>query len=207
MPPSAVADLKADAVGDSTILLTWTAPGDDGIFGTATRYDIRWMRNTTVNESTWERAEIVADPPSPRPGGEADSLLVKIPEPNGNYGFALIAEDEAGNVSEISNPCRGLGLESFLWIYPQTLRKGTDLTILYRSDGVSRVRVQWMEAPLRPCGGNNGLFDDYADAGVYGTSFDFINPASGEYYRSGIYLILLCLDGATRKSMTVELIN
>lgn len=208
IPPSAVADLKANAVGDSTILLTWTAPGDDGVFGTAKRYDIRWIQNSPVNESNWAQAEMVPDPPSPRPGGEADSLLVKIPGPNGNYGFALMSEDEAGNVSEISNKCGGLGLESYLWIFPQGLRKGNTLTILYRSDGVfSHTYVGLKYAAVGYCGDGDVLAHGDFPAGAYETTFDFKMPDSDDYYDSGLYVVYICVGGELRRSRSVELLD
>jgi hypothetical protein len=208
MPPSAITDLKADAVDDSTILLTWTAPGDDGVFGTATSYDIRWIQNTTVNATNWDQAERVLDPPSPRPGGEADSHFVTIPDPFGNYGFAVMSEDEAGNVSEISNRCGGLGLESYLWVFPQGLRKGNTLTILYRSDGVSYTYVGCTSPPVNYCGdGDVVLASDTFDAGTYETTFDFKIPGSEDYYDSGLYVVYICIDGELRRSRSVELLD
>ena len=40
--PANIADLQASDVTQSSILLTWTAPGDDGNQGTADKYDIRY---------------------------------------------------------------------------------------------------------------------------------------------------------------------
>jgi hypothetical protein len=207
MPPSAVTDLKADAVGDSTMLLTWTAPGDDGIFGTATRYDIRWLQNTPVSETNWEQAEMVAELPAPRPGGEPESLLVKVPEALENYGFGLKAEDESGNVSAISNAGLGLGSESYLWVFPHGLRKGSTLTILYRSDGVTHTHVGWRSPPITKCGDGDVLANGTFPAGAHETTFDFKNPDSGDYYNSGLYVVYICTAGVIRRTLSVELLD
>jgi len=207
MPPSAVTDLKAEAVGDSTMLLTWTAPGDDGVIGTATRYDIRWIQNSVVNTSNWEQAEVVQDSPSPRPSGAAESLLVTIPGPSGNYGFALVSEDEAGNISEISNKCGGLGLESYLWVFPQGLRKGNTLTILYRSDGVLHTYLAWTPLPFIDCGRGDVLAQGTFPAGSYETTYDGKKPDSEDYYDSGLYVVYICVGGELRRSRSVELLD
>ena len=41
-PPADVTDLKATGISTGSFELTWTAPGDDFMAGTATRYDIRY---------------------------------------------------------------------------------------------------------------------------------------------------------------------
>ena len=41
-PPATVADLTPSNVTTTSVTLTWTAPGDDGLTGTAASYDIRY---------------------------------------------------------------------------------------------------------------------------------------------------------------------
>ncbi|MEW6278284.1 MAG: S8 family serine peptidase, partial [Candidatus Eremiobacterota bacterium] len=69
--PSAPADLSALARDASTVTLQWTAPGDDGEQGTASRYDVRW---STVPIATGEEV---------KPGEVAfdDALAVKVAAP------------------------------------------------------------------------------------------------------------------------------
>jgi hypothetical protein len=42
VPPAKTPDLKVVLQTDSSVALTWTAPGDDGTEGTASRYDLRF---------------------------------------------------------------------------------------------------------------------------------------------------------------------
>ncbi|RJO58906.1 hypothetical protein C4546_04885 [Candidatus Parcubacteria bacterium] len=92
------------AVDDATnsITLTWTAPGDDGNTGQATAYQIRY-NTTAISEASWALATPLANPPTPKPAGQTESLLVANLQPNQNYYFALKTSDEAGNLSAISN--------------------------------------------------------------------------------------------------------
>ena len=41
-PPARVTSLSIGSVTDSSVLLTWIAPGDDSISGNASAYDIRY---------------------------------------------------------------------------------------------------------------------------------------------------------------------
>jgi hypothetical protein len=98
-PPASVGDLEISVVEPSSVLLTWTAPGDDGTRGTAWAYDVRYW-GTDV--SSWEEAEQVEREPFPRLSGEADSIWVSGLEPNHEYSFALRTVDEVENWSGIS---------------------------------------------------------------------------------------------------------
>ena len=42
LAPAAVTDLAVEAAAGRSVALTWTAPGDDGMFGTASGYDLRY---------------------------------------------------------------------------------------------------------------------------------------------------------------------
>ncbi|UCH82798.1 MAG: hypothetical protein JSW50_09985, partial [Candidatus Latescibacterota bacterium] len=69
-PPADVTDLAASAISTGSFELTWTAPGDDFMAGTATKYDIRYSPRAIVSQADWDHAIKVAEPPAPRPGGE-----------------------------------------------------------------------------------------------------------------------------------------
>jgi len=206
-PPSAVTDLEAIAVDDTTLLLTWTAPGDDGTFGTATRYDIRWIQNNVVNNTNWNRALQVESEPDPKPAGQPESLLVSVPYATFNYGFTLISADEVPNWSELSNRCRALGMKSRIWVYPITIRRGKSANILFRSVGGPHVGMQLQEYSWETCGGPDRIYDGAPPAGIHLTTFDFIDTRTGQYFRNGFYFIVICHDGVFRGSVLVELID
>lgn len=85
-----------------TINISWTAPGDDSIFGRADHYVIKYS-TSPINDSNWDQAESVADPPAPLDGGQFQSFLVTGLYPGALYYLAIKTYDEAGNVSPISN--------------------------------------------------------------------------------------------------------
>lgn len=97
------ADVQS-AANDSTnsVTLTWTAPGDDGATGQATRYDIRYSTQT-ITDGTWGSATVVANPPTPKVAGQQESFQVTGLQPDTTYYFALKTYDEAGNPSPLSN--------------------------------------------------------------------------------------------------------
>ncbi len=100
-PPAAVTDLSVAAATDSTVTLTWTAPGDDGSQGQAARYDLRYSLQPLA--TGWDSATVVTGLPPPQPAGRADSVRVGPLARLVPYDFALETLDEAGNASALSN--------------------------------------------------------------------------------------------------------
>jgi chitodextrinase len=101
-PPAAVHDLIAiDPLWDR-VTLTWTAPGDDGARGTASRYDIRYSMDP-LTEEVWPSASVATGEGAPSPAGTRDTFVVTGLAPSTLYYFALKAEDDAGNWSAKSN--------------------------------------------------------------------------------------------------------
>lgn len=101
IPPSLVNDLVAINPSSNSIMLTWTAPGDDGRTGTAAHYDIRYSISPLTN-AVWPTAAQATGEPSPRPAGSADTFVVTGLAPTTPYYFSLKTADEAGNWSEKS---------------------------------------------------------------------------------------------------------
>ncbi len=101
-PPGRISDLSVvlSARADSAVL-SWTAPGGDGSKGKAATYDVRYA-SSPLTEQTFAGGTPVSDLPSPADTGQTESL--KVPNlPTGEWYFAVIAVDDAGNRSEISN--------------------------------------------------------------------------------------------------------
>ncbi len=83
------------------VILSWTAPGDDGGNGMAASYDLRYSLSPIVDLNTFLSANQVSGEPAPRAAGSLESMEVSLPA--GTYYFAIRATDEAGNDSAISN--------------------------------------------------------------------------------------------------------
>lgn len=102
IPPSRVFDLAVTDSTDRSLLLRWTAPGDDGDVGRAVAYDIRYS-SAPISEENFSAATAVATPPLPRTAGEPESLTVGGLEPSRFYFLALRARDDADLLGAVSN--------------------------------------------------------------------------------------------------------
>jgi hypothetical protein len=91
---------------DSSVVLEWTAPGDDGSIGRAAQYDIRYRTSTITGSDTlswWNAATQVAGEPLPGVSGASDSMRVRGLTPLTTYYFMIRAADEVPNWSGFSN--------------------------------------------------------------------------------------------------------
>lgn len=97
---------NAQTAADSTLTLRWTATGDDGLVGTASRYDLRY-RTTPISGtdtlSWWNAATVATGLPTPSPSGSTDSVRVRGLLPVTTYYFIIRAADEVPNISGFSN--------------------------------------------------------------------------------------------------------
>ncbi|MEK7080268.1 MAG: hypothetical protein AAB925_00330, partial [Patescibacteria group bacterium] len=100
--PGAVADLLLSGETDSEITVSFTAPGDDGVFGTATSYDLRYSLSE-ITEGNWADAAQVDGEPIPSVAGSLEIKMVSGLSPNATYYFALKTSDEVPNESSLSN--------------------------------------------------------------------------------------------------------
>jgi formylglycine-generating enzyme required for sulfatase activity len=100
--PGAVTDLAVSSVTTTTAVLTWTAPGDDGLTGTASTYDVRYA----IGEATafqWNSATQATSEPAPKVDGSHETFTVTGLTAGTTYTFALKTGDEVPNWSAISN--------------------------------------------------------------------------------------------------------
>lgn len=107
-PPAAVVDLRVLWSTSNSMALEWTAPGDDGSTGTATRYDLRCSTSPIVTDADFDAAVQVTGEPVPAPAGETDDMVVTGLLPGTAYWFALKSHDEVPNVSGLSNVATGV---------------------------------------------------------------------------------------------------
>lgn len=104
--PSSVANLNVQSVTGTTVVLTWTAPGDDANSGTASQYDIRYSLSP-ITVASWDAATQVAGEPSPQVAGTGETFTVTGLNSDTQYYFAIKTADEVPNWSGLSNVTTG----------------------------------------------------------------------------------------------------
>jgi len=208
-PPLAVNDLTATALSDTEFLLTWTAPGDDGLAGTASEYDIRYSR-FYIDSGDWATATPAVGEPNPKPGGETDSFVVSGLDPGTNYYFAMKTADEVPNVSEISNCCSAMAYGELLMLAPESFTIGNvdHLTITFRAQVGVRIRIRvWGHQPYY----NFNLFqvvtNDYYSEGVHTILWDFWSDEYEMYIDEDRYEVELMYGDVTVTSKFFRAIN
>ncbi len=102
-PPAAIADLQVVSVGKSSVTLQWTAPGDDGMSGQATWYDLRLSTSGPITASNFSAATHTELPFFPHAPGTTEQVTVSGLARNTRYWFAIRASDEVPNWSGVSN--------------------------------------------------------------------------------------------------------
>lgn len=86
----------------TSITLSWTAPGDDGNVGQASQYDLRYSTQPITSQN-FSSAIIVQNVPAPLIAGSSEEFAVTGLDPGTLYYFALKAADEVPNWSGMSN--------------------------------------------------------------------------------------------------------
>lgn len=107
-PPAAIDDLAASGTApglvEGQVLLTWTATGDDSSSGSASAYHLKYRQGVQIGPNDWNNPSCItiAVPFPPANSGEPESLTVGSLSPAVYY-FAIRAEDDADNMSSVSN--------------------------------------------------------------------------------------------------------
>jgi sugar lactone lactonase YvrE len=99
--PATVGDLSVVSANGFEVTLTWTAPGDDGMQGVASRSILRGFLGS-AEDFSWESAEY-ARGFRPLMAGATETWVAQGLELNADYSFALVTQDEENNLSGLSN--------------------------------------------------------------------------------------------------------
>jgi len=86
----------------NSVLLQWTAVGDDSLTGNATQYDLRYS-TAVITAANFASATRVTGMPAPAAQGATESYRVTGLSPSTTYWFAIKAGDDMGNWALISN--------------------------------------------------------------------------------------------------------
>jgi len=109
IPPGSIDDIATSDAGSNTIRLSWTATGDDGETGRATRYELRYSTGPITN-ANFGAATLVVGGPEPRTAGTSETFEVSGLAFSTTYYFAIKAFDEFNNGGGLSNVATGTTL-------------------------------------------------------------------------------------------------
>jgi hypothetical protein len=101
-PPTRITNLAASQVTDHSVVLTWTAPADDGPSGRASSYELR-RSSQPLTDANFAAATVVPISITPKAAGLGEQFLVAGLSPGTPYHFAIRALDGAGSASAVSN--------------------------------------------------------------------------------------------------------
>ncbi|MFQ5646065.1 MAG: fibronectin type III domain-containing protein [bacterium] len=101
--PGRITDLELARMGRGAVQLDWSAPGDDGLSGRVSSYQIKYSGKTMVLEQDWLAARNAEASLQPKPSGELESVAVKGLKPKATYYFVVRARDEQQNLAPLSN--------------------------------------------------------------------------------------------------------
>ncbi len=112
--PNTVTDLRINFSTGSTVMLLFTAPGDDDVLGRVTSYEVGYS-TTPITSANYFLATAFSSTNRPHVGGVDDTVIVTGLAPNTKYYFALKSVDDAANWSQISNIDSASTLHAGTW--------------------------------------------------------------------------------------------
>ena len=101
--PSSISNLAVGTITASSIVLSWTSPGDDATIGTAANYDIRYSTSIIANNTDFTNATQAIGEPTPLIAGSIQNFTVTGLTASTQYYFAIKTSDEVPNTSALSN--------------------------------------------------------------------------------------------------------
>ena len=100
--PDQIADLSVVNIGSRFAQINWTAPGDDGMTGFSSNYDIRFSKEI-IDSLNFDFALLPDSIPAPEISQSPQQTILTNLEPDQTYFVAIRSTDDAGNVSSLSN--------------------------------------------------------------------------------------------------------
>jgi hypothetical protein len=118
--PGKITDLTASQPTSTSVVLSWSAPGDDGNSGTVSGYNIRYNMEP-ITESLWDISTQCPDYPTPESPGTQQFYTVTGLLSSKKYYFAVKAFDERPNFAPLSNIANATTLSSSDTILPSRI--------------------------------------------------------------------------------------
>ena len=141
--PGTIFDLKIESVGEDSLDLSWTTPGDEYFEGQAEKFDICYGTEE-ITEKNFEKAKEYSWAPKPQKAGAKPTWQIRNLEPGSTYFIAIKTIDEAGNKSFTSNVVRATTIDNIAPQIPQGLKVRTDN---------SKIMLSWKPNPEKDLAG------------------------------------------------------
>ncbi|MDH4101044.1 MAG: hypothetical protein OEV28_10800, partial [Nitrospirota bacterium] len=195
-PPTTITDLTVGIVQQTSVELVWTAPYENrgASTGDSTLYDIRYSTIPITTEN-WFTATQASGLPIPGTGGTGESFAVTGLSSSTTYYFAIRAQDDAGNWSDLSNvvsaTTEGMLAKAMIVytansspgsLYPKDKRwTGSGWTSEYYLPAVTTTSPRNVILRTEPAGGNKRIAAIKDQGGKL-----FLNSWDGLVWSSGI---------------------
>ena len=170
--PDAVSGLTATSAAEGWVQLGWTEPGDDGMVGSASTYEVRHSSTGNINDdSEYSLASIWQQNWQPGSGGSVRTDSVSGLMPGVTYYWALKAKDDIGQSGTWSRT-GGVNQNNYCVIYDTTPVKPTNLALVSKT--TSSVSIRWdnMHSPAQSGYADFDYYRIYRStaSGIYGSS-------------------------------------
>ncbi len=174
-PPAAVVDLAAATPTSRTVVLNWTAPGNDGTTGTAHQYDIRYA-TSTITDASFSSASPVTGAPDPVAAGNLQTVTVTGLNSSTRYYFAMKTADAVPNWSPLSDVVS----DSTLASSTNTVPPGTVGDLAASATTASSVTLGWTAPGSDGTVGTASQYDlRYSTASINDGNFSSATPVAG----------------------------
>ncbi|GBF50963.1 fibronectin type III domain protein [Leptospira ryugenii] len=155
--PNNITNLSAYSISQNKIRLEWTAPGDDGVFGRASIYQI-YRSTTVISNNTNCNGVLVNHGLTPKNSGLPERFDVPGLSPNTTYYFCIRAFDDSGNINAWAGT-----VSATTQSVPDIIPPSDIVSVSATSLGIDKVKLDWVSV------------GDDANVGI---------PAAYEIYRS-----------------------
>jgi phosphodiesterase/alkaline phosphatase D-like protein len=165
----------AQTVTYNSVSLSWTAPGDDSLLGTASQYDVRYS-TTAITAINFSSATRFLGTPTPATPGTKQNVIVTGLLPNTLYYFAIKTADEVPNWSGISNVISRTTLAA-----PDTLRPAQVATLTVIGSTETSASLRWTAVGDDSLTGTATTYDiRYSAVPITGANWTSATQVSGE---------------------------
>lgn len=103
VPPGAIDDIVISDVTQTSLVLNWNAPGENGDIGTVSSYIVKWSSSGPIIEENWSNATTYTQAWIPLAPNSLESHQITGLSTGQEYWFAIRALDKDGNIGAISN--------------------------------------------------------------------------------------------------------